>query len=154
MNYLDTLIEEIKKIDTKDIKDVEGNDVEVNIIEKSKTYFWIRLFTNNELEINPGDLVTINWNIYDEKIITKFLSYGKKGLEHDFDNQITQGSLDDNKKILVLMVDSEEVNYSKEIPHLRTIFKLSHHYTENIIRHDELDFIYNDNLIEYYDLDL
>ena len=154
MNYLDNIIEEIKKIDIDKVQDVEENITEVNIIEKSKIYFWIRLFIKNELEINTGDTITINWNIYDEKIDTKFISYGKKGLEYDYDNQITKGTLENDKKILVLMVDSEEVNYSKDINHLRTLFKLSHHYVENIIKHDELDFIYNDNLVEYYDLDI
>jgi hypothetical protein len=154
MSYLDNIIDEIKKIDIETVKDIEENITEVNIIEKSKIYFWIRLFIKNELDFNSGDTITINWNIYDEKIDTKFLSYGKKGLEYDYDNQITQGTLEDDKKILVLMVDSEEVNYSKDINHLRTLFKLSHHYQENIIKHDELDFLYNDNKIEYYDLDI
>lgn len=155
MNYIDNIIEEIKKIDTKDIKDTDGDNIlEVNIIEKSKIYFWIRLYLKNELEIKQGDTITINWNIYDEKLETKFISYGKKGLEYDYDNQITQGTLEDDKKILVIMVDSEEVNYSKNIDHLRTLFKLSHHFLENLIRHDELEFIHGGNLLEYYDLDL
>jgi predicted ATP-dependent Lon-type protease len=154
-NYLDNIIEEIKKIETENLKEFdECEQIKVEITQKTKVYFWIRVYLKEEIDIKSGDKVIINWNIYDEKIETQFLAFGKKGLDKDHLEQITYGNLEDDKKILSLMVDSDIVNYSKEIPHLRKLFKLSHHYQEEIIRHNELDFLSNGEKLEYYDLDI
>ncbi len=153
MNYLEKIIEDVKNINTEDIID-DNSTVQTNIIHKSKVYFWIRVYLKEELDIKLGDKVIINWNIYNEKIETQFIAFGKKGLDKDYLEQIIYGTLLDDKKILSLMVDSDDVNYNKEISHLRKLFKLSHHYQDEIIRHDELEFLFNDEKIEYYDLDL
>jgi hypothetical protein len=155
MNYIDNIIEEIKKIETEEIKDFEIEPkTKVEITQKSKIYFWIRLYLKEEIDIKYGDKVIINWNIYNEKIETQFISFGKKGLDKDHIEQITHGNLEDDKKILSLMIDSDDVNYGKEVPHLRKLFKLSHHYQDEIIRHNELEFILNNEKILYYDLDI
>lgn len=155
MNYIDSIIEEIKRIETEEIKDFEVvPKVKVEITQKSKIYFWIRLYLKNELEIKQGDKVIINWNIYNEKIETQFFSFSKKGLDKDHLEEITFGNLQDDKKTLLLMVDSDDINYGKEVENLRKLFKLSHHFKDEIIRHDELEFIHNNVNLDYYDLDI
>lgn len=153
-NYQDTLIESIKKIDTKDLSDDNDNDVEVNVINEQKIYFWIRLYIKEEYEnIKIGDKIFMKWTPSGEELETLFTAYGKMGLEKDGEG--ISESKEDDKKILCLMVDSEIVNKSSDIPFIRTLFRTGHHYEHQLVKRDELIF-YNkksgDN-IEYYDCD-
>ena len=62
---------------------------------------------------------------------------------------------EDDKKILCLMVDEKEVNYSDKIPFIRTLFKTGRHYEYQLVRRDELLFKNKrtDETIDYYDCD-
>ena len=53
------------------------------------------------------------------------------------------------------MVDENEVNYSDEIPFIRTLFKTGRHYEYQLMRRSELLFIIesNDFILDYFDCD-
>ena len=88
-------------------------------------------------------------------MITKFICYGKSGLERDHNDEVINYNPDDDKKVLCLMVDENQVNYSQEIPFIRTLFKTGRHYEYQLMRRDELVFINKRNgvILDYYDCD-
>lgn len=132
----------------------EKPGVTSKVIEEQKTYFWIRLFLNEENnDVRVGDDISITYLPSGEVLNTKFASYGKIGLERNQISQITNFDMEDDKKILTLMVDYKDVNLNEEIPFIRTLFKVGNHYEYQLIRHDELIFEHDGMVLEYYDCD-
>jgi hypothetical protein len=126
------------------------------IIEEQKIYFWIRLYLSEEdLNIQVGDDITISYEPSGEELVTKFICYGKSGLERDHNDEVINYNPEDDKKILCLMVDENHVNYSQEIPFIRTLFKTGRHYEYQLMRRDELIFINKRNgiILDYFDCD-
>lgn len=153
-DYKDQLIDIIKDIDTKDL----SNDFELvatsKVIEEQKIYFWIRLYITDELnDILPGDDIVIKWS--DEKLSTKFVCFGKTGLQKDYNGEVTNYNPEDDKRILCLMVDENIVNYSEDIPFIRTLFKTGRHYEYQMVKRNELLFTNErtSEVIDYYDCD-
>lgn len=158
----DTLYERIKEqvqdINTENLTNNVSKEISIEITEKQKVYFWIRLYVENEfLNIEPNDDLVMEYKwAPGEKITTKFVCYGKKGLQKDHEGQIVGYNQEDDRKIICLLVDSDYVNYSNEIPFLRKLFKTSFHFEEEIIKRNDLTFINqrtNEN-IEYFDIDI
>lgn len=154
-DYKEGLIESIKKLDTNGITDEVQNPIS-KTIEEQKIYFWIRLYLKDELlDLNPGDDIIIKWTPSGEELTTKFICFGKEGLQRDQDDQVVNWNPEDDKKILCLMVDERVVNLSEEMPFIRTLFKTGRHYEYQLVRREELIFINkrNNQQIEYIDCD-
>jgi hypothetical protein len=157
MNYLDSIVEQIKTIDTTYLPDLPENvsDDTVNtIIEEQRTFFWIRLYIKDEQpNIEVGDDVTIHYIPSGEKMTTKFICYGKQGLDKDNGELVTHYNTEDDKKVLCLMIDEKMVNFSEDIPFIRTLFKTGRHFEYQLVRRDELLFIIDKNniILDYYD---
>lgn len=154
MNYRDTLIEQIKGIDTTDLSD-NVSDAAINkVIEEQKVFFWIRLYIKDEEpNIEIGDNIIIHYTPSGEKVKTKFICYGKQGLDKDSGEIVTHYNTEDDKKVLCLMIDEKTVNFSEEIPFIRTLFKTGRHYEYQLVRRDELQFLIEKNniILDYYD---
>jgi len=155
-DYKELLLEAIKSLDTEGLSD----EIEIvstsKIIEDQKIYFWIRLYLSEEDQnIQIGDDIVITYNPSGEELVTKFICYGKSGLERDHNDEVINYNPDDDKKILCLMVDENVINYSEEIPFIRTLFKTGRHYEYQLMRRDELLFINKRNgfILDYYDCD-
>lgn len=159
-DYLSPIVEAIKNINT----DLENSGkwiydeivATTKILEEQKIYFWIRLYLREENpNIQIGDDVSINWIHSGEKLTTKFISYGKKGLEKDHVGEVTNFSTEDDKKVVCLMVDETKVNFSDEIPFIRTLFKTGKHYEYQLVKREELQFVVERNgiILDYYDCD-
>jgi len=155
-DYRERLLEELRSIDI----DTLNNDYELvattNIIEEQKIYFWIRLYLNEEdPNVQIGDDITIEWAPSGEKLTTKFICYAKKGLEKDYQNQVTNYSSEDDRRILCLMIDVKLVNGNEDIPFIRTLFKTGYHYEYQLVKRSELLFINSRNnmILDYYDCD-
>jgi hypothetical protein len=154
-DYREQLIESIKNLDIDGVSDEVGDPIS-NIIEEQKVYFWIRLYINDELnDILQGDDITIKWTPSGEELTTKFICFGKNGLERDHDDQVTNWNPEDDKKILCLMVDERVINLSDEIPFIRTLFKTGRHYEYQLVRREELIFVNKRNsmILDYFDCD-
>jgi hypothetical protein len=155
-DYIEQLVEQIKSIDTSELSDDVDKNPNLKIVEQQKTYFWIRLYLkeeNNNIEI--GDDVVINYTPIDEKLVTKFICYGKKNIEKDYENEVTNYDPEDNKKVLCLMIDESAINENDEIPFIRSLFKLSRHYEYQLVKRDELLFTVEKNniILDYFDCD-
>jgi len=155
-DYREQLLEKLKNIDIDSLSD----DIEIvstsKIIEEQKVYFWIRLYLNQEDDnIQFGDDVSIKWEPSGEELVTKFICYGKLGLEKDHNGEVVNYNPEDDKRILCLMVDEKVVNFSDDIPFIRTLFKTGYHYEYQLIRRDDLSFINKRNgfMLDYYDCD-
>lgn len=152
--HYDSLIETAIKIDTTKLSnDVDTTPISV-VSEKQKVYVWYRVYLKEEdidININVGDDVSIIWK--DEKLTSKFICYGKTGMNRDFDH-IVRFDSEDDKKILCLMVDLEVINESEEIPFIRTLFKAGKHYEYQLFKREELKFIIDstNEEIKYYDI--
>jgi hypothetical protein len=155
-DYRQQLVDIIRKIDTNDISD----DVEViatsKVVDEQKVYIWIRLHLNQENNnILPGDDVEIKWVPSGETLVTKFVCFGKSGLERDHLGQVTNYNPDDDRRILCLMVDENEINFSNDITFIRTLFKTGRHYDYQLVKRSELLFINkkNQQVLDYFDCD-
>lgn len=155
-DYREQLLEKLKNIDIESLSD----DIEIvstsKIIEEQKVYFWIRLYLNQEDDnIQFGDDISIKWEPSGEELVTKFICYGKLGLEKDHNGEVVNYNPEDDKRILCLMVDEKVVNFSDDIPFIRTLFKTGYHYEYQLIRRDDLSFINKRNgfMLDYYDCD-
>jgi hypothetical protein len=156
IDYREQLLEKIMAIDTESL----SNEIEITststIIEDQKVYFWIRLYISEEdPNLQIGDDISIEWTISGEKLDTKFIAYGKSGLERDHQDQVTNYNPEDDKKILCLMIDEKMVNFNDNIPFIRTLFKTGRHYDYQLVRRDELIFVNkkNGHILDYYDCD-
>jgi hypothetical protein len=162
----DSLIEQIKEIDTEGLSDNVENNPQMKIIEKQKVYFWIRLILKEELDdIKVGDDFKITYKFSGEDLMTKFIAYGKKNLNRDLDKEIVSYDPEDDKKILTLMVDSDEVwspsrdllleLESNKIPFIRTLFKTSPYYQFQVYKRSDLTFTNQrtNQDVEYIDCD-
>lgn len=155
ISIYDSLIEQIKEIDTKDLKDDVDNNPQMKIIEKQKVYFWIRLFLKEELtDLEIGDDFEICYLSSGEKLLTKFIAFGKKNLNRDLDEEIVNYDPEDDKRILTLMVDSDELQ-SDKIPFIRTLFKASPYFQFQVYKRTDLTFTNkrNNQIVEYIDCD-
>jgi hypothetical protein len=155
-DYKELLLEQIKKIDTDGLPD----EIEIvstsKIIEEQKVYFWIRLYLKEEdLNTQISDDITIKWSPTGEELVTKFICYGKKGLERDHNDQVINYNPEDDKKVICLMIDTKLVNFNDDIPFIRTLFKTGHHYEYQLVKREELLFINQKNgiILDYYDCD-
>ena len=154
-SYIEQLVEQVRNIDTTDLSDTVDNKSTTKIIEEQKVYFWIRLYMNDEnSNVVVGDDISIKYTPSGEKLKTKFVAYGKKGMDKDVDD-ITSYNPDDDKRVLCLMIDTNMVNNSKEIPFIRTLFKTGYHYEYQLVKRDELTFVVDKNsiVLEYFDVD-
>ena len=96
-DYREQLLESIKKLDTEGLSD----EIEIisKVVEEQKVYFWIRLYLKEEdLNIQVGDDIVIRYQPLSseesdfEELVTKFVCYGKKGIEKDHDNEVVNYS--------------------------------------------------------------
>ena len=155
-DYKEQLLEAIKTLNTEGLSDEMEIVSTSKIIEEQKIYFWIRLYLSEEdLNIQVGDDITISYEPSGEELVTKFICYGKSGLERDHNDEVINYNPEDDKKILCLMVDENHVNYSQEIPFIRTLFKTGRHYEYQLMKRDELIFINKRNgiILDYFDCD-
>lgn len=156
-DYLQLIAEKLSEIDTDNAEKWRyDQNPSVNIIDEQKVYFWIRLYISDEdVNIEVGDDISIQWTPSGEELVTKFICYGKKGLQKDYNNEVVNYNSEDDKKILCLMVDEKFVNFSEEIPFIRTLFKTGRHYEYQLVKRNELIFVNKRNgiIIDYYDCD-
>lgn len=158
MNRFNNLIENIKSINIDDVKwsNAKNREKSVNIVEEQKVYVWIRVYINDEnLDIKPGDNIIIKYLPNSEKLESQFICYGKKGLMNDHVDEIVNYVSEDDNKILCLMVDVKSINYNDEIPFIRTLFKCSNYYEEQLLRRSDLIFENErtKDIIDYYDVE-
>jgi len=155
MGRYDNLVEQIKTIDTEVIKDWDSNtDPGMKIVEEQKIYIWIRLYLKEEADVEAGDDVIMTYTPSGEKLETKFICFGKEGMDKDNDG-LTNWNSEDNKKVLCLMVDQDRINKGTDIPFIRTLFKTGIHFQYQLVRRDELLFTNNrtDKTLDYFDCD-
>ncbi len=156
-NYLQLIAEKLSKINTDDAEKWQYDEnPDVNIIDEQKVYFWIRLYISDEdSNIEVGDDISIQWSPSGEELVTKFICYGKRGLQKDHNNQVINYESEDDKKVLCLMVDERVVNFSNEIPFIRTLFKTGRYYEYQLVKRNELLFVNKRNgvILDYYDCD-
>lgn len=155
MNYLDKIIEEIKNIDEKSISNDISTNPSTRIIESQKIYIWIRIYLKEEVDVLEGDEYKMEYIPSGENLTTKFVSFGKKNLNRDHQDQIINFDPEVDRKILCLMVDENEINTRKDIPFIRTLFKTSRFYDYQVIRRSDLTFTNQrtQNCPEYIDCD-
>lgn len=166
-DYREQLLESIRKIDTDGLSDEVDQTSTLKVVEEQKVYFWIRLYLKEEdLNLKIGDDIVITYDPlaslgkeivsdYKEELVTKFVCYGKKGLDRDHDDELVNYSNEDDNKILCLMIDERVVNFGEGINFIRTLFKTGRHYEYQLVRRDELLFINKRNgiILDYYDCD-
>lgn len=155
-SYVEGLLEQIKTIDTSNLSDDIEEVVESKVIDEQKIYFWIRIYLNDENpDIEIGDDVTIQWTPTGEELKTKFVAYGKEGLQKDHKDEVTNYNPEDDKRVLCLMIDTKMVNFNEDIPFIRTLFKTGYHYEYQLVKRDQLIFVNDKNgtILDYYDCD-
>jgi len=156
LNYQELILQQIRSIDTKELSDVNldyADTISIKEVEKQKIYFWIRLYLKEECsDIEPGDSIKITYNRSGEFLTTKFIAWGKKNLNRDLDNVIVNYDPEDDKKILCLMVDEDDLTKenSEKIPFIRTLFKTSTFFEFQVYRREDLLFS-NERTGEYYE---
>mgnify|MGYP003473482933 FL=1 len=128
----------------------------MRVLEESKEYIWVRLFTNIEYvdSLEIGDIIKMEYVESGESIEMIFASYEKKGLYKNNEDEIMNYTDEVDNKILCLMVDLKDINYSINIPFIRTLFKASRHFEHQLLKRNDLLFINNRTaeVLDYYDV--
>ena len=157
MSRYDNLVSDIKAINTVAIKNWDVSDTpDMKVLEEQKVYIWIRVYLIDEdLTIEIGDDIIIKYAPTNEELITKFFYYGKQGMIKDHQKEIVNYVPEDDKKVLCLMVDEKVINHSKDIPFIRTMFKVGIHYEYQLVRRNELLFVNKrtGGNLDYFDVD-
>jgi hypothetical protein len=132
-----------------DSNESDVRPIAIHHVERQKTFLWIRLYLNNEVNLQPNDTVSINYSI--EQLDTKFVCYAKTGSEKDEGEFINHYNPEDDKRVLCLMVDHGDLETNSLIPTIRSLFKNTIWYRYNLLKRDELTFTHNGKVLEYYD---
>ena len=151
------VMEQIKSINIDNVDfEKTNNRKNVDRIEESKSYIWIRLMLYNNIEdLNVNDEILIEYT-NGEKLSTKFITYSKKNLVRDSNNyeDIAEYDMEDDIKTLCLMIDESLVvgRKSEKLPFIRTLFPNSMYYQISVIRKEELTFtiVKDGRKLEYY----
>ena len=136
------IVSQVKNIERDDLTDDVDQGPKSSQVEKQMVYIWIRLYIKEELsDIKEGDDFTIRYDLTGEELKTKFICFGKKNSFKDAEdfNQI-QMTEEDDTKILCLMINEDEIQIGEGIPFLRTLFKISKHYTLQVYNREDLVF--------------
>jgi len=158
IGYLEDLVEQVKSLDTTKLSEKLSKEEKKikQVVEEQKVYFWIRLYLKEEdSNLVIGDDISIKWTPSGEELKTKFICYGKTGLQKDYDEEIVNYNSEDDKKVLCLMVDEGHVNYNEDIPFVRTLFKVGRHFEYQLVKRSELLFVNDRNgmILDYFDCD-
>jgi len=156
MGRYDNLVEQIKKIDTEEVKDWNKIIVpSMKVVEEQKIYIWMRLYLKEESDVEIGDDILMKYTPSGEKLNTKFICYGKINMDKDHNDEIVNYNTEDDKKVLCLMVDQDTINKGIDIPFIRTLFKNCIHYQYQLMRREELLFINSrtSDTLDYFDCD-
>jgi hypothetical protein len=151
----DFIKESLKDVDTSTLTDDVSDDI-ITDITPEKVFFWTRIYLKDENpNIEVGDSITIKWTPSGEELKSQFITYGKKGLDKDHNDEVINYQSEDDKRCLCLMIDEKMVNNNDDIPFIRTLFKLGRHYEYQLMKRDELIFINDRNgiVLDYYDCD-
>lgn len=154
-SYRDSLIEQVKEMDLEKVS-FETADFKPRstIVEQQKTYFWIRVYLHDEIEITPDSDVVFTYTPSGEKLETKFICFGKKNFGKNQQEDVVNYDPEDDPKCLCLMIDSDRINKnSNDIPFIRTLFRIGQYYSPQILRHSDLVLTNQDSHINYYDID-
>jgi len=151
------IVSQVKNIERDDLTDDVDQGPKSSQVEKQMVYIWIRLYIKEELsDIKEGDDFTIRYDLTGEELKTKFICFGKKNSFKDAEdfNQI-QMTEEDDTKILCLMINEDEIQIGEGIPFLRTLFKISKHYTLQVYNREDLVFtnVRTGQDVEYIDCD-
>jgi hypothetical protein len=156
MGRYDNLVEKIKTINTEEIKDWYSNKgSDMKVIEEQKVYIWIRLYLKEESDVQIGDEIFMTYKPSGEKLNTIFVCYGKTDLGKDHEDEMVNYNPEDDKKILCLMVNQDIINKGIDIPFIKTLFKTSIHYQEQLMKRSDLLFINSrtNQTLDYFDCD-
>jgi hypothetical protein len=156
MGRYDNLVEKIKSIEVEQIKDWDKNtDPAMKIVEEQKVYIWIRLYLKEESNVQVGDDIFMTYKPSGEKLSTIFVCYGKTDLGKDHEDEMVNYNPEDDKKILCLMVNQDTINKGVDIPFIKTLFKTSIHYQEQLMKRSDLLFINSrtGETLDYFDCD-
>ena len=138
-SYRSSIVSSVKEIDVSDVDYSTYTEDDFKprnqIVEKQKVYFWIRLYLKEEMDISPNTELKITYFESGESLNVKFVCYAKKGHEKDQDPNIAKYNNEDDKKVLCLMIDSDDLDKnSNNIPFIRTLFKTSRYYKPQRLR--------------------
>lgn len=151
------LLEQIKNIDVDNTDFSNYSDTPIyKEIEKSKSYFWIRVYLSEEVDITPGDDITIKYVNSGEKLNTKYVCFSKKNI---ISNEININKYDseDDTKVLCLMVDEDKINHhSDDIPFIRKLFRNSRYFDYELFKTNDLILTIDRTSLQlkYYMIDL
>lgn len=156
MGRYDNLIEKIKTIDTDSVKEwASTNNPVTNLVEKQRIYIWIRLYLKEECQdLQIGDDFKITYTPSGEYLDCKFICFDKTSLtkEHDSLEKVANFNPEDDKKVLCLMLDEDDLK-NDSVSFIRTLFKNTRYYQEQVYKRSELTFVNKRNGInlEYFD---
>ncbi len=124
--------------------------IAIHHVEKQKTYLWIRLYLSEERnDLNVNDTIVLTYSPTNEKLNTKFVCYAKKGADKDGGEFINSYNPEDDRKIVCLMVDNDDLSY--HIPTIRSLFKNTSYYSHQLLKRNELVFTHKGFDLEYFD---
>ena len=156
MGRYDNLVEQIRTIDTEEVKDWDSNiNLGMKVVEEQKVYIWIRLYLKEESNVQIGDDIFMTYKPSGEKLSTIFVCYGKTDLGKDHEDEMVNYNPEDDNKVLCLMVNQDTINKGIDIPFIKTLFKTSIHYQEQLMKRSDLLFINSrtGETLDYFDCD-
>lgn len=131
-----------------------ANSIQREVLEEQKQYHWIRLYMNDELEIDPMAKVKMVYVPTSEEFELVFTSYNKKKSEQDKGPSLVEYVAEDDKKVLSLLYNLDDVENSEKYPKITTLFTRSKNFEFNLLRRDDLVFKLQDGTeIAYYDIE-
>lgn len=149
LNLLNQLRTSVASISTWTMTDEP--DIQIKEIEKQKEFFWIRIYlSEDDTRLKMGDIVHIEYKPTNEKLEMIFGGYEKVGLTKNYDEEVINYVNDDDKKILCCMIDLHRVNVeSEDIPTIRTLFRNSRHYIEELYFKRDIVISFNGHEYDY-----
>lgn len=133
-----SVMEQLKDVATEDLPTNVDTGAKMEIVEKQRTYIWIRLYLKEEIsDLESGDLFTIEYD--NESLDAQFIVFGRKNLLKDNDDNIINYDNEDDTKQLCIMVDQDTL--TSDIPFIRSLFRSTPFFEYQVYRRTDLKFI-------------
>lgn len=140
----ENIADKLKDFDTTKMENNESRDTVVKY-KKGKEYTWLRVITENEVQMDSEDIVTLQYTPTGEKIEIPFRFYDKKGVTDNHDEDVTYYTAKEDKTSLCFLVDIDMLdNNSDDIPNIRRNFKASKYFEEDFFLKSDFDITINE----------
>jgi len=121
------------------LQDFKDN-IKLDWVQKQVEYYWIRLYTKEEYDIEPGTIIEMAHLPTGETLDLMFTNYDKKAKTVVQSDDLEEFETEEDKKVLCLLVNMSDIYENENVEYIRSLFRKSKYYEERLLKRKDLVF--------------